>query len=295
MSHARTVCHRCGSTVVYIEFSVDKVNVAAVDDLKYLAFWCDACSGVLCAKCADVDVEVGAYGFCPVCEQRVKPATERQIDSPMSTALKKPLPAQGFFGKLFGSSRPAAGTFAYLFVVTRFKQPTDSHLANQYLLEVANICAPGWTSTPAQSGSKMAALWDADMVDRGQLIAWAGEAFGEEFKAMSTKYDLSFSRFEHSSATDKCWWRGTGSEMSRFEMPYNNSMQQTVLRAAADAGCSASLECTMKGESNEHLETYIWRGQEAIATLHSSSGRRMSASDPCRWRTIGPTSALSAW
>jgi hypothetical protein len=202
MSRARTVCHRCGSTVGHIEFSVDKVNVATVDDLKYLAFWCGTCSGILCPECSGVHVGEGiflGYGFCPVCEQRVEPATAHQIDSPMSAALKKPVPAQGFFGRLFGSSRPGSGTFAYLFVVTRYKQPTDSEIANQYLLEVANMCAPGWTSTPAQRGGKMAAVWDTDMVDRGQLIAWASKTFGEEFKEMSTKYDLSFSRFEHSS------------------------------------------------------------------------------------------------
>jgi hypothetical protein len=205
MIASRTVCHRCGSTVARYELSLDKVNVATVDDFKLLALWCSTCSGILCPECAGVHIRENSillgYGFCPVCKERTEPANEQQIKAPMSRSLKKAPPARGFFGKLFGQAQPAPGSFAYLFVVTQYKQPTDSQVANEYLLEVANMCAPGWTSAPPQSRSKMAALWETDAVDRGQLIAWASQAFGEEFKAMSTKYDLSFSRFEHRSGS----------------------------------------------------------------------------------------------
>ena len=204
MNASRTVCHRCGSAVVRHGFSTDNaVNIVTADDIKILAFWCRTCSGVLCPECAGVHFcegpSIGLDGFCPVCKGLCELATEEQVAAPMSRLLKKPPPVKGIFGKLFGQTRPTPNSFAYLFVVTQHKQPTDSKVANEYLRAVADMCAPGWTSAPAGAGSKMAALWETDAIDRAQFIGWASKAFGEEFLAMSTKYYLSFSRFEHPS------------------------------------------------------------------------------------------------
>ena len=195
-----SVCHRCGSKVVRYEFSTDKVTVASIDELKQLAFWCAKCAGLICTECARINVGEGAfmpYGFCLVCDQRAELATEEQMVAPMSRALKKPAPTRGWLSKAFGQPSPPAGSFAYLFVVTRHQKPQDTQTANQYLYEVAKMCAVD--PSTGQSPGKLAAAWETDPVDRGQLIYWASQAFHEDFKAMSTKYDLSFSRFEHPS------------------------------------------------------------------------------------------------
>lgn len=204
MNPSRTVCHRCGATVVHYELSTGKVNLLTIDEIKLMAFWCSTCSGILCTECMGVNVGEGiflGYGFCPVCEKRCEQANQEQIAAPISQLLKKPPKPKTFLTRLFGNSEPSSGSFAYLFAVTQCKQPDDPQLAKKYLYEVVQMCAPDWKATPAHALSKMAALWETDVVelDRVQLIAWASQAFHEEFKALSTKYDLSFSQFEHSS------------------------------------------------------------------------------------------------
>jgi hypothetical protein len=117
----------------------------------------------------------------------------------MSRSLKKPPPARGFFGKLFGQAGGEPGTFAYLFVATRHKEPANQQEAQELLYAFVSLCVPDWSSSPPDGKGRIAAYYETDVVDRGQLIAWASKAFAEKFKAMSTKYDLSFSRFEHPS------------------------------------------------------------------------------------------------
>lgn len=209
MSTQRTVCHRCGATVVRYEFSNVKVNIATFETLKLMALWCPACKGVLCCECAGLDFEEGClsgYGFCPVCKKGNELATEEHMRAPMSPLLKKPPPQEDSPGQSGDQSRPAPGSLAYFFVVTQYPNPKDSDVANYYITQVAKACGLDVTSDHFRAklvDGKLSVYFGTDAVDRGQLIAWASEVFGEEFKAISTKYDLTFSRFDHASYEDQ--------------------------------------------------------------------------------------------
>jgi hypothetical protein len=132
-----TACNRCGSKVIHFEFKSDKVvNIVSIEDMKFEAYWCRKCLGILCVKCAKVKLSEGIsmnfrYGVCPVCSENVGPAVEDQMKAAFSQALKKP---KGWFNKVFGRSsvRPA-GAVAYLFVVSEGRDPQDSQVGKRFL------------------------------------------------------------------------------------------------------------------------------------------------------------------
>lgn len=198
-----SICHRCGSRVVCREFG-EGITVITVSQLKETAYWCAHCEGLLCGSCgglqpstSDFSLMLGSAAFCAVCEKAMEPATESQMDHAMSPRLRKPPAKRGVFTRLFGSPPPEAGSLAYLFTVTQCPQPDDREVAVAYLQSVKSICVPD--DLPVSADSKFAAVWDTDPVDRAQIVRWASETFAVGFEELSTKYELTFVRFEHDS------------------------------------------------------------------------------------------------
>ena len=199
-----SICHRCGNRVVCREFSEGKVTVITVSQIRESAFFCRQCRGLLCGACAGLapsDTEsslmIGPHGFCPVCKSVAEPALEDQLTVAMSPQLRRASPKKGFLSRLFGQASRPANTLAYLFVITQHPEIADRREAAQYLVEVRQLCLQGADASYPET--KLAAMWDTKSVDRAQLVHWASEAFGETFADLSTKYLLSFVRFEDKS------------------------------------------------------------------------------------------------
>jgi hypothetical protein len=127
----------------------------------------------------------------------MSPGEEPQMTYAISPRLRKAPARKGFFAKLIGQQPQPPGTLVYLFTVTQHQEPSDREAAATYLLSVKEICVED--SQSVSGDAKLAAMWETNPVDRAQLVKWASETFGEGFEEMSTKYDLTFFRFEHAS------------------------------------------------------------------------------------------------
>lgn len=199
-----SICHRCGSRVVCREFEEGKVTVITVSELLETAYWCANCSGLLCGSCSglrpstsETSLMVGTTAFCCVCKQAMEPAAERKMTHAMSPRLRMPPAKKGLFAKLFGAQSPKDGSVAYLFTVTQHPQPDGREAALAYLQSVKSICMQD--AQLVSGDAKYAAVFDTDPVDRAQMVKWAAETFSMGFEELSTKYDLTFVRFETSS------------------------------------------------------------------------------------------------
>jgi len=195
-----SVCNRCGTRVIEYGCPKGKILVLTVDESKMQAQWCSHCNGLLCPECAGIKSGVGisvggARGACPVCKHGVGLATVEQMSAPMSTQLKQPPKQKNSLAKLFSGPSPIAGAYAYMFIVTAF-EPDSDQAGKQYIAEICDRCAPDLKSD-VHRAAKMGAEFGTSLVDRGQIIHKASKVFNEEYKAMSTKYDVSFKRFEH--------------------------------------------------------------------------------------------------
>lgn len=195
-----SICHRCGSRVNRREFTFN-VTVITVSQIRDTAFYCQECRGLLCGSCAGLapsatesSLMIGIQGSCPVCKRAVEPALEDQLTVAMSVRLRRQA-KKGFIARLIDRPSHPAESLAYLFVVTQHPEIADRKKAAEYLVAIKTLGLKG--PDTSYSDTKLAAVWATDPVDRAQHIQWASEAFGEGFAAMSTKYLLSFARFEH--------------------------------------------------------------------------------------------------
>jgi hypothetical protein len=127
----------------------------------------------------------------------MSPAEEHQMTHAISPRLRTAPARKGFFARLVGPQPHPPGTLAYLFTVTQHQALSDREAAANYLQSVKEMCVED--PQRVSDDAKLAAVWETDPVDRAQLVKWASETFGEGFEQMSTKYDLTFVRFEHMS------------------------------------------------------------------------------------------------
>lgn len=89
----RRQCDRCNASVELHEIKEGAVNLTTHHQVRSMAFWCETCEGVLCARCSGIAVGGGMLivaGHCPACEADVVPANAHQYQRAPATALRRP-------------------------------------------------------------------------------------------------------------------------------------------------------------------------------------------------------------